>query len=63
MDDALRPCPLCGAAAALRSHEMDEKTTLWWVQCRNTHCLARPIAKDTKAAALAAWNERKDGSA
>ena len=60
MADMLKACPFCGFAAKLCSHEMDKKTTLWWVQCRNTYCLARPIAKDTKAAALAAWNDRKE---
>lgn len=60
MEHELRPCPFCGAPGKLFSHEMDEKATIWWVQCRSTHCLARLIAKGTKAAAIAAWNDRKD---
>lgn len=40
-DPVLKPCPFCGAEGKLFSHEMDGKTTIWWVQCRSSHCLAR----------------------
>ncbi len=59
-EQMLKPCPFCGAEGKLFSHEMDGKTTIWWVQCRSSHCLARRQVKDSKAAAVAAWNDRKD---
>lgn len=60
---ALRPCPFCGAPGKLFDHQMDQKTTLWWVQCNNSHCIARRQVMDDREAAIAAWNERKDGTA
>ena len=62
-EPALRPCPFCGAPGKLFDHQMDQKTTLWWVQCSNSHCIARRQVMDDREAAIAAWNERKDGTA
>ena len=56
----LKPCPFCGAEGKLFSHEMDGKTTIWWVQCQSSHCLARRQVRDSKAAAVTAWNDRKE---
>lgn len=58
-EPVLRPCPFCGAPGKMFSHEMDKKTTLWWVQCTNSHCIARRQVMDDREAAIAAWNERK----
>jgi len=55
----LRPCPFCGSAGKLYCHELDARTTIWWVQCQRTRCLARRLAADSRAAAVAAWNCRK----
>ena len=57
-EPALRPCPFCGAPGKLFSLQMDPKITLWWVQCSNSHCIARRQVMDDREAAIAAWNER-----
>lgn len=60
MGERLKPCPFCGAEGRMHRHEMDEKTTIWWVQCWNSHCLARQLASGSEEAAVAAWNDRKE---
>ena len=44
-EPALLPCPFCGAPGKLFDHQMDQKTTLWWVQCNNSHCIARRLER------------------
>lgn len=56
---AIRKCPFCGADGKLFSHDMDEKKTIWWVQCSNSHCLARITPMSTEKSALEAWNRRE----
>lgn len=60
MDDQLRLCPFCKAKGKLFQHRMSEKITLWWVQCTNTHCLARVTPVDSKEKAIEKWNERSE---
>lgn len=63
MANELRECPFCGAAGKLFSHQMDDRTTIWWVQCQSSHCLARRHVVNSKEEAIADWNKRKDDPA
>lgn len=56
--ELIESCPFCGWEGKLFSHEMNKNTTLWWVQCRNSHCLARRAVRDSREAAIASWNSR-----
>ena len=56
----LKSCPFCGAPGKLFHLEMDGEKTIWWVQCSNSHCIARRQVTDSKAAAETAWNDRKE---
>lgn len=56
----LRTCPFCGAAGKMHRHEIDKTRTIWWVQCSNSHCLARLLAQDNEDGAVSAWNGRRE---
>lgn len=56
---SIKRCPFCGASGKLFSHEMSERKTIWWVQCTNSHCMARITPKSTDKSAIEAWNERR----
>ena len=55
----LKPCPFCGKDGKLFSHVMSEEKTLWWVECHNSHCLARRAVCASEAEAVSMWNERR----
>nr|DAM46620.1 MAG TPA: restriction alleviation protein [Caudoviricetes sp.] len=55
----LENCPFCGSEAKLFSHEIDTGKFIWWVQCRNTHCLARQTPVNSKKIAVDRWNCRE----
>ena len=57
-ETALRTLKYTGPPGKMFDHQMDQKTTLWWVQCSNSHCIARRQVMDDREAAIAAWNER-----
>lgn len=56
---SIKRCPFCGANGKLFSHEMSDRKTIWWVQCTNSHCMARITPKSTDKSAIEAWNERR----
>ena len=56
--EQLEKCPFCGSIAQVFCHQMDRKHTIWWIQCGNSHCLARRIPVDTPERAAADWNQR-----
>lgn len=57
MSEKLLPCPFCGRTALIEDGRNDRP---WVVQCNNPNCHAQPFMDhaDTKAQAIAAWNQR-----
>lgn len=62
MDERLALCPFCRHEGKLFHHKMNELVTLWWVQCTNTHCLARRTPVDNKEDAIRMWNAGGSGA-
>lgn len=57
----LKPCPFCGNKID-NLHVMKNTYGDWVVWCNNHWCSVNGPAKDTKAEAIAAWNERSDNA-
>lgn len=60
MSELLKPCPLCGNAAAFIPDPPNSLSILqqFRVGCTNLSCLARGPSGPNKAAVIAAWNTR-----
>lgn len=54
MSETLKPCPFCGSEAKIVHFSQDA----CYVKCENYDCMAGQKVYDTKADAIAAWNNR-----
>jgi Lar family restriction alleviation protein len=60
-DNALKPCPFCGAADSSEVFvERRDDGRTWEVTCDATDCIAAGPVRPTKREAVAAWNRRAD---
>lgn len=60
-NEAIKDCPFCGDKAYVADVYMDCKYTYFYiVRCQNELCRAQTGLKPSEAAAIKAWNRRKE---
>jgi hypothetical protein len=57
-DVALRPCPICGSDARLKTNITINSQSQFWVKCTNPECGISPAATFDQHVAIDRWNTR-----